>query len=307
MNWADRLDAAVQRVGNPCLVGIDPHLDLLPDEFALARDARAPRAGRAAALERFCCELLDVVSDRVAAVKPQSAFFEVLGADGLVAWERVVAHAHRRGLYVIGDVKRGDIASTARAYAEALLGASSVGEGTSCDAITVSPWLGGDTLRPFVEVARAASKGIYVLVRTSNPGAAEFQNSGQPPMCEEVARVVTDLGAEDVGACGYSCVGAVVAATRKDELRRLRALLPHAPLLLPGYGAQGASAEDVLAAFPDGGHPLRGAVINSARGIAFAYRKAGAPSDWRRAASDALDAMIEAVTGALNRTSIGSR
>jgi len=295
MSYADRLDGALERVRNPCLVGIDPHLDLLPEEFAVARDAAAPREERAHALERFCIELLDVVAGRVAVVKPQSAFFEVLGADGVRAFERVVEHARTCGLLVIGDVKRSDIASTAAAYATSFLRAGDA----SCDAITINPYLGADTLEPFLDACRETGAGVYVLVRTSNPGSGAFQLHGDPPLWRAVARVVDERGAEFLGECGFSSVGAVVGATHPAELAELRAAMPRTPFLLPGYGAQGASAEDVVAAFPDERCPWRGGLVNSSRGIAFAWRKDPAAASWKDAASTALDAMIADLRRAL--------
>lgn len=301
MNFADRLDAALERVRTPALVGIDPHLDLLPAPFAVARDPRAPRAERAAAVESFCKQLIDLVAGKVAAVKPQSAFFELLGADGAVAWEHVVAHARAAGLLVIGDVKRCDIASTAAAYATAFLAGL---EGTArehlCDAITLSPYLGSDSLAPFVEACRNSDAGLFVLVRTSNEKSAEFQEHGQPPLCERVADAVSALGAELVGAGGYSAIGAVVGATHAAELARLRTRLPRAWLLLPGYGAQGASARDVRGAFGERARPWRGALVNSSRGVAFAWReKPHAGRAWQDATRAALESMIGELRTAL--------
>ena len=301
MNFADRLDAALERVRTPALVGIDPHLDLLPAPFAVARDARASRSERAAALEAFARELVGLVAGRVAAVKPQSAFFELLGADGVAAWERVVAHAHACGLIVIGDVKRSDIASTAAAYAGAFLEGLPGGERDSlCDAITLNPYLGSDSLLPFLDACERTDAGLFVLVRTSNEGGAEFQNHGEPPLCERVADAVAALGARLVGRSGLSSLGAVVGATQREELARLRARMPRAILLLPGYGAQGATARDVRAAFPDRARPWRGALVNSSRGVAFAWReKRHAGRDWKDAASAALDEMIAELGAAL--------
>lgn len=301
MNFADRLDAALERVRTPALVGIDPHLDLLPAPFAVARDPRAPRAERAAAVESFCKQLIDLVAGKVAAVKPQSAFFELLGADGALAWEHVVTHARAAGLLVIGDVKRCDIASTAAAYATAFLAGL---EGTArehlCDAITLSPYLGSDSLVPFVEACRSSDAGLFVLVRTSNEKSAEFQEHGQPPLCERVADAVSALGAELVGTGGYSAIGAVVGATHAAELARLRAHLPRAWLLLPGYGAQGASARDVRGAFCDRARPWRGALVNSSRGVAFAWReKQHAGRAWQDATRTALESMIGELRTAL--------
>lgn len=294
MNFADRLDAALERVRTPALIGIDPHLELLPEPFAIAREARAPREERAAAVEAFCTALIDLVAGSVAAVKPQSAFFEVFGADGARAWERVVAHAHAAGLLVIGDVKRCDIASTASAYATAFLeGLPGTPREHLCDAITVSPYLGSDSLVPFVEGCARVDGGLFVLVRTSNAQSAEFQQHGEPPLCARVAAAVTTLGDGLVGACGYSSIGAVVGATHASELASLRRALPRAVLLLPGYGAQGASARDVRAAFTDRRRPWRGALVNSARGVAFAWReRAHAGRPWQEATRSALDAMV---------------
>jgi orotidine-5'-phosphate decarboxylase len=290
MSFGDRLDAAVEEAGHPALVGIDPHLDLLPAEFALARDPHAPRAERAAQVESFCVQLLDVVAGRVAAVKPQAAFFELLGADGTRAFERVVAHARAAGLLVIGDVKRSDISSTAAAYATAFLAAP---DASRCDAITVSPYLGPDTLEPFTEACRRTGGGLYVLVRTSNPGSGAFQLYGDPPLWSAVARAVVEAGEGLVGERGFSSIGAVVGATHPEELAALRAAMPRTPFLLPGYGAQGAGASDVAPAFTDRAHPWRGGLVNSSRGIAFAWRKKeNEGRSWKDAASDALDAMI---------------
>lgn len=300
MNWADRLDAATARVENPCLLGIDPHLHLLPDEFADARDEGAPRAARAKELARFSCELIDVAAGRIAVIKPQAAFFELLGADGWSAWEEVVAHAHAKGLLVIGDVKRGDISSTAAAYATALFDAPGAPEGSGCDALTLNPYLGTDAMTPFLEACAERGKGIYVLVRTSNPSSIEFQTQGDPPLWKLVADAVEAWGASSRGECGFSAVGAVVGATHAEELATLRAAMPHAPLLLPGYGAQGAGGEDLLNAFPDRERPWRGGLVNSSRGIAFAYKKPEhAGKSWSEAASDALDEMIADIGGAL--------
>jgi orotidine-5'-phosphate decarboxylase len=288
-------------VKTPALVGLDPHLDLLPAPFALARDARAPRAERADALARFSCELVDLVAGKVAAVKPQSAFFEVLGADGVAAWEKVVAHARAAGLLVIGDVKRSDIASTATAYAQAFLeGVPGTPREHLCDAITLNPYLGSDSLVPFVESAQRSGGGLFVLVRTSNEKSDEFQHHGEPQLCERVAAAVDALGATLVGASGYSSMGAVVGATHPEELARLRRAMPRAILLLPGFGAQGASARDVKGAFPESKRWWRGALVNSSRGIAFAWRdKAHAGKSWQDATHHALEAMIGELSSAL--------
>lgn len=303
MNFADRLQAALERCGNPCLVGLDPHLDLLPPEYAAARDARLSRAERADLLAQFCCEVIEIAAGRVPAVKPQSAFFEVLGADGVRAWEQVVRTARDAGLLVIGDVKRGDISSTAAAYATAFLeGTSPADRDSLCDAVTLNPYLGSDSIEPFLEVCERTGTGLYILVRTSNKGSADFQRHGQPELSHLVAEKVTQWGARLVGESGWSSVGAVVGATHGSELRDFRERMPRAPLLLPGYGAQGASARDVVGAFgrTKGGAPC-GALVNSSRGITFAWReKVHEGKPWKDATQDALSHMIDEMTDALS-------
>lgn len=294
MNFADRLHAAVEATGNPALIGIDPHLALLPDEFAGARDPKLPRAERARQLGDFCLALVELCAGKVPAIKPQSAFFEIFGADGVAQYERVIRHAHKHNLLVIGDIKRGDIASTALAYAVGHLeddGSDAIG---LADAVTVNAFLGEESIQPFLDVCARAEKGIYVLVRTSNPGSADFQLCGEPTLSERIADAVTRWGQSDprlMGACGASSVGAVVGATHPQALAELRERMPHAPLLLPGYGAQGAGASDVAPGFFADGH---GALVNSSRGVAFAYQKAGRPAnEWRAASAEAIDQMVD--------------
>lgn len=293
MNFADRLHASVEAKGNPALIGIDPHLELLPDEFAAARDRTLDRKQRARAMGDFCVELVELAADRVPAVKPQSAFFEAFGADGAFEYERVITRAHELGLLVIGDVKRGDIASTAAAYARGLLEDDGGDPISLADAVTVNAFLGEESITPFLEVCARSKKGLYVLVRTSNPGSADFQLCGQPTLSERIADAVHRWGQSDpdlIGSSGLSSIGAVVGATHPEALAALRERMPNTPLLLPGYGAQGAGASDVAPGFLPGG---QGALVNSSRGVAFAYKKAGRPSsEWRDAASLAIDTMV---------------
>ena len=303
-NFADRLEDAVDRVGNPCLVGLDPHPDLLPPEYSAARPGSS-RAERARAAGDFLCEVIEVVAGRIPAVKPQSALFEALGVEGARAWERVVRTARASGLLVIGDVKRGDIDSTARAYARAFLeedpplGDDRGTPGSRCDAITVNPYLGADSVRPFVETCSRTGAGIYVLVRTSNPGASTFQDHGAPRLYERVADAVVEWGRELIGARGLSSVGAVVGATHPAELAALRARMPTVPFLIPGYGSQGAGVADVLGGFLPGG---RGALVNSSRAILFAWKEARfAGRHWKDATRAALEEMIAALSASRAR------
>jgi orotidine-5'-phosphate decarboxylase len=196
---------------------------------------------------------------------------------------------------VIGDVKRSDIASTARAYGQAFL--EDAGE-ARCDAITVNPYLGADSIEPMLEICQRTGAGLYVLVRTSNPGSAIFQEHGTPPLTEVVAREVERWGEGLRGACGLSSVGAVVGATHPKELAQLRSLMPHTPFLIPGYGAQGAGAGEALPGFLQGG---RGAVVNSSRGILYAWKKPEyAHLTWKDACRAALDDMIAEFAAALS-------
>ncbi|MCA8987749.1 MAG: orotidine-5'-phosphate decarboxylase [Planctomycetaceae bacterium] len=273
--YAERLHKAILTKGTPALVGIDPRFDQLPEEIQ-SRASLLPGdelSQQAAAYEEFSCRLIDVIAPLVPAVKPQAAFFEQLGPAGVVALERVIRHARRAGLIVICDAKRGDIGTTAAAYADAYLAGEDPDDAPfAADALTVNPYMGVDTLEPFIRRAIDFGGGIYVLVRTSNPGAGSFQDHRQDDvyLYEKVAREVEALSAEHAGIAQsqYGCVGAVVGATYPEELARLRQQMPHVPLLIPGYGAQGGGAGDVAAAFDSQG---LGALVNSSRGINFAY------------------------------------
>jgi orotidine-5'-phosphate decarboxylase len=291
--FAERLQSAIQRVGNPILLGVDPHLELLPPEFEGARDKRLPRRNRAELVERFCLELIDLAAGRVPAIKPQAAFFEELGSDGYRAFEQVIAHAHSAGLLVVADVKRGDIASTAEAYARGLFEPQD--PHFAADAVTLSPYLGPDSLDPWVKACDRVQGGAFVLVRTSNPGGTAWQTAGEPSPAARVAAELVRINAGRRGPAGFGPFGAVVGATQRAELEHWRAALPDSFLLLPGYGAQGATARDVAPAFLPG---ARGALVASSRGIAFAYRDAPG-SDWRQAAASALERMHADLTAAL--------
>ncbi|KKM96365.1 hypothetical protein LCGC14_1178890, partial [marine sediment metagenome] len=221
-----------------------------------------------AAIERFSLAVVEAVAGIVPAVKPQIACFERYGAEGIGCYHRVVAAAREAGLIVIADVKRGDIGSSAAHYAAAYLGAKG-----GPDAITVSGYFGADGLAPFIDAARDAGKGIFVLVRTSNPSAKDIQDFSDVRgklFFERMAAAVAEIGDAEglVGQAGYSCVGAVVGATYPDEARTLRKLMPRQLFLVPGYGAQGASANDCAASFDQTG---RGAIVNASRSVIYAF------------------------------------
>lgn len=267
--FGERLCAAVTAKRSPAMVGLDPRLDQLPEPFRTRASGSA--ADAAAALLAYHRALLDVVAPRAAAIKPQAAFFERLGAPGTHALLDAVEQAHARGLLVVMDAKRGDIGSTAEAYAEAWLLGGHGGEIPRSDALTINPYLGEDACAPFLAAARAVDAGLFVLVKTSNPGAGVFQDHGTPPLADLVARRVAAWGEPLRDASGWSAVGAVVGATRPAELAHFRALMPHAPLLLPGYGAQGGTAAGLAAAFDARGH---GALVNASRSVLHAHARA---------------------------------
>ncbi len=290
--FPDRLEAAVVRRKNPVLVGLDPRADMLPPGLLAATDAARPEKV-AAAYEQFCREIIDVVARRVSAVKPQAAFFEELGPAGMTALSRIIRYAQEQGLLVILDGKRNDIGSTATAYARGWLGRESP---WGTDALTVSSYLGDDSLRPFVDAAAAQMAGLFVLVKTSNPGGRMIQDlvADGKPVYRHVAEFVERLAATTVGDNEYGAVGAVVGATFPAQLAELRAIMPHTWFLVPGYGSQGGTAADVAAAFDAEG---RGAIVNNSRGIIFAhsikpYKDRFAAAQWQEAVAAATDDMI---------------
>ena len=278
MNFADRLDAAIRQKGNPICVGLDPRLDQLPKALldeAVSKFGRTPQAG-AEAILAFNRGLLDALAPIAPACKPQIAFYEELGWEGVRAYAETVRYARERGMLVIGDAKRGDIGTTAQAYARAhLAGVSDDGfcAGFDADALTVNPYMGRDTLEPFTKICTQNGRGIFVLVKTSNPGSGDLQDlavEGGKPIRDVVATMVAEIGAPLRGACGLSSVGAVVGATYPQQARDLRRLMPDTIFLIPGYGAQGGSAADAVAGFRSDG---RGAIVNNSRGIIFAFKQ----------------------------------
>jgi orotidine-5'-phosphate decarboxylase len=278
--FADRLAEAVERKRSQLVVGLDPVVDLLPVE--LRGEAAGSRVAAAGAMERFCKGIVDAVAPYVVAVKPQVAFFEALGSDGWAAFEAVCRYAREVGLIVIGDAKRGDIPSTARAYAAAFLEASQ-GAPPLVDALTVNPYLGRDSLDPFFAACRREGAGLFILVRTSNVGATDLQDavlSDGRPLWRHVAGLVDTWGEDLVGARGLSSIGAVIGATAPRIVGEARREMPRAIILLPGVGAQGAGLADVARAFTSG---PSSALVNASRSVIYAYRDSPA-DDWRAAA-----------------------
>ncbi len=294
LSFADRLDAAVRRCRNPVLVGLDPRQESLPSDV-LPESGSASLQGTAAAYGRFCRGVIDVVSPLVPAVKPQAAFFEQLGPLGMAVLAEVIQYAQQKGLLVILDGKRNDIGSTATAYAQGMLGSGGQSP-WGADALTVSPYLGDDSLQPFIDVAVERAAGVFVLVKTSNPGGKMLQDLAAEgrPMYRHVAEYVERQAVKTAGACGYGAVGAVVGATYPAQLAELRSAMPHTWFLVPGFGSQGGTARDVAAAFdPQGG----GAIVNNSRGIIFAhaikaYSQRYGAGQWQQAVEAATQDMI---------------
>lgn len=278
IHFADRLSAAVRAKGNALCVGLDPRWPSLPAEVR-QRHGCETLAAAARAYEEFCARVIDIVAPLVPALKPQSAFFEACGPDGLTALQRLLRKARDGGLLTILDAKRNDIASTASAYADAAFTGTRFDEQVfpvwEADALTINPYLGRDAVEPFLHSARRASAGVFVLVRTSNPGSGQFQNllvsspeSPPRPLYQHVGEAVASWARENLGECGLGDVGAVVGATYPAELALLRRLMPEVIFLIPGFGAQGGTAEDAAPAFRADG---LGAVVNSSRGILFPF------------------------------------
>jgi orotidine-5'-phosphate decarboxylase len=292
-NFADRLGQAVERKRSQLVVGLDPRLDLLPME--LRGEGVLGRAAGASAVARFCKGIVDAVGPYVVAVKPQSAFFEALGSDGIRALEEVSDYARSSGLLVLLDAKRGDIGSTARAYVSAFLEPRN-GLGPIADAMTVSAFLGHDSVEPFLAACRRHGAGVFMLVRTSNAGAADIQDlvlSDGRPLWQYLAALVHEWGQPLVGERGMSSVGAVVGATYPRAVSEARRLMPQTPLLLPGIGAQGATPADVARAFTSG---PASALVTASRSVIFAFRDTD--EDWRVAAANEAERLAGQVWAA---------
>src|SRR5580692_270355 len=257
MDFVERLVAAQRSKHTVAILGVDPQLD----------SKTTPGVPSGYTLARFCCEIVEACAPHIAAIKPQLAFFEARGLEGMRTLVELLKLARSLGLVTIADAKRGDIGTTSAAYAEAFLGDGDF----ACDAITINPYLGSDALAPFVARVRSG-RGLFVLVKTSNPSSGEFQDLEAPhrPLWEAVAERVHGWGSDFVDATGFTPVGAVVGATYPEHARRARELMPDSLILVPGYGPQGASAEDaIVTARADG----LGTIVNASRSLMYAYQK----------------------------------
>ncbi|MEK9132206.1 MAG: orotidine-5'-phosphate decarboxylase [Patescibacteria group bacterium] len=278
-HFSDRLIAAIKAKGSPICVGLDPQLAHIPEFIKGPFEAKKAKSFDAAseAIVEFNKGIIDAVHDLVPVVKPQFAFYVQYGFAGVWAFEETCKYAQEKGLLVIADAKCNDIGSTAEAYSSAFLGETELfGEKVSpmgCDAVTVNPYLGYDGIKPFLTACKDKGKGIFVLVKTSNPSSGDLQDRDLKDGMknyELIAHFLESWGADEIGENGYSSVGAVVGATYPAELQKLRRLMPHTFFLVPGFGAQGGTGSTVKAAFNKDGY---GAIINSSRGIIFAWEK----------------------------------
>ncbi|HAJ97559.1 MAG TPA: orotidine-5'-phosphate decarboxylase [Ruminococcus sp.] len=286
----ERLIAKIKETGNPSVVGLDPKLDYVP-EFLKAKyreeDGCSLKAA-ASAIFAFNKAIINEIYDIVPAIKPQAAYYEMYGWAGVKTLEDTIRYARAKGMFVITDGKRNDIGATMQAYTAAHLGTVMVGENElepfGADALTVNGYLGTDGITPLLEVCKTRDKGIFVLVKTSNPSSGELQDQLMDgvPLYARMGDLCEKWGADTIGKSGYSAVGAVVGATYPAQLKELRARLPHTFFLVPGYGAQGGGAEGVAGAFDENG---LGGIVNSSRAIMCAYQKEGCdPQEFAKAA-----------------------
>lgn len=305
----NKLIAKIQKTGAPIVVGLDPMLNYIPEHIQKKAFAEYGETleGAAEAIWQFNKEIVDKTYDLIPAVKPQIAMYEQFGIEGLKAYKKTIDYCKSKDLVVIGDVKRGDIGSTSAAYAVGHLGKVQVG--SKCyvpfdeDFATVNPYLGSDGVKPFIEVCKEENKGLFILVKTSNPSSGEFQDQlvNGRPLYELVGEKVAQWGEDHMGGSGYSYIGAVVGATYPEMGAVLRKLMPKTFILVPGYGAQGGKGKDLVNFFNEDG---LGAIVNSSRGIIAAYKqekyaKFGA-ENFGDASRAAVEDMVADISGALN-------
>lgn len=292
----------IREKNNPTVAGLDARLEYIPSYITdkyVAEYGRTLKAAAASMME-FNKGLIDALCNIVPAVKPQAAYYELLGPEGAAVLRDTIAYAHEKGMYVIADIKRNDIGATATAYAQAYLGRSEVyGESLpvyDSDSCTINAYLGTDGVTPFLTECSARDKSIYVLVKTSNKSSGEFQNQlmGSQPLYVCMAEKVAEWGENLMTSCGYSQVGAVVGATYPEEQKIIRKIIPHSYFLVPGYGAQGATAKDIANAFNDDG---LGAIVNSSRGIMCAWKKCSL--DYQEAARQEAIRMRDDIVSAI--------
>jgi len=272
-SFAQRLQNAIEQKQSPILMGLDPRVDMIPDD-CFVRGKETPEA-IAEGFYTFADRLMTALIDLVPAVKPQIAFYEALGIPGLQAYARILKRAKELGILCIADIKRGDIGSTSEAYAHAHLGSENSEGPFEADAVTINPWLGADSLEPYFKRCREREKGVYLLLHTSNPGSVDLQEqelkSGEK-LYQKLGNLINTWQNEAPSDSDYSSIGAVVGATWPEQLTELQSRCPKTPFLVPGYGSQGGKGEDVAPLYKNGLHPH---LINASRSLTYAYTKRG--------------------------------
>ncbi|MCP5007719.1 MAG: orotidine-5'-phosphate decarboxylase [Planctomycetes bacterium] len=309
--FIDRLLDSIEKKGSCAVVGLDPQLECIPDEIIniAFKEKGGLLENAARAITDFNRQIIDLVQPHVGVVKLQIAFYETLGFRGLRAYSDTIAYAREKDLLIIGDIKRGDVSHTAEAYAAAHLGVTEFRgmreTAFNVDAVTLNPYLGSDSIMPFIKLAKESGKGVFILVKTSNPSSCEIQDlpCEKSLVHEKVASQVHTWGKDVIGKRGYSSVGAVVAPTNPESVRVLRSLMPNSYFLVPGYGAQGGGAEDLANCF---NHDGLGAVVNSSRGIINAYarkpwKEKFGVKHWREAVEKAIINMNEELKTVVKR------
>ena len=274
----DQLVANIKKTQAPIVVGLDPMLNYIPEQVQKKafEEKGETLEGAAEAIWQFNKAIVDATYDLIPAVKPQIAMYEQFGVAGVIAFKKTVDYCKEKGLVVIGDIKRGDIGSTSEAYAVGHLGKVQVGSHTYAgfdeDFATLNPYMGSDSVNPFIKVCKENNRGVFVLVKTSNPSSGELQDKlvDGKPLYELVGKMVDEWGSDCIGESGYSEVGAVVGATYPEQGKILRAIMPRTYILVPGYGAQGGKGKDLVHFFNEDG---LGAIVNSSRGIIAAYKQ----------------------------------
>lgn len=279
-NFADRLLERIIVLHNPTVIGLDPLIEYVPSHIRskFEKDIDDKALASASAILEFNKQMIDAVCDIIPAIKPQFAYYEKYGVHGWTALRDTIQYAKSKGMLVIADAKRNDIGSTASAYASAILGSTELVDRSSvkmldADAVTLNAYLGIDGIQPFLDVAKTEGKGMFILVRTSNPSAGDFQDllmEDGKPLYEKFAEKVSAWGEELIGDSGYSSVGAVVGATWPEQAKTLRRIMPKSLILVPGYGAQGGSADSAAENFDSNG---LGAIVNASRSLMCAYKK----------------------------------
>ncbi|MCQ2482990.1 MAG: orotidine-5'-phosphate decarboxylase [Clostridia bacterium] len=308
-NFADRLVERIAEFNNPTVMGLDPKIDYLPESLRnkWLKEVCNPEEANALALYDFNCQLIDAVCDIVPAIKPQHAYYEMYGIEGLKTLQKTIKYAQSKGMLVISDAKRNDIGATATCYAEAILGKTSIIDGSDInvfgsDAVTINGYLGIDGVKPFIDVSLREGTGIFNLVRTSNPSAGDIQDlilENGKTVYQAMAMKVDEWGKDLIGDSGFSSLGAVVGATWPEQAVDARKLMPNAIILVPGYGAQGAGPDSAVASFTKDG---KGSIVNASRSLMCAWKKREdlAPEDFAKATCDEAIDMKNKLNAALS-------